>query len=191
MSEYPNVIGLGGKLMAGKDLCADYLVDKYGYVKLGMSDVLAEAVYTLNPIIWPTGRMSGIIDPIRYQDGVDLHGYTEAKKNPEVRRLLQVFGTEIGRKMFGEDFWVAQAEARVHAQLDLGNRVVLTGVRYENELQMIQFMGKAWWIDRPGFGDTGSHASENSVDPGRFDRTIINSGSIEKLQNLVSYVMES
>lgn len=186
MTKYPNVIGLGGKLMSGKDTVADYLVERYGYVKQGMSDVLASVVYTLNPLVESFGG-----NPVRYQWLVNQMGYTEAKKNPEVRRLLQVFGTEIGRKMFGEDFWVAQAEARIHAQLDLGNRVVLTGVRYENELQMIQFMGKAWWIDRPGFGDTGSHASENSVDPGRFDRTVTNNGSIRELQNLVSYVMES
>ena len=45
------LIGLGGKLRAGKDAVGDYLEEKHDFVKLGMSDALNEALLTLNPWI--------------------------------------------------------------------------------------------------------------------------------------------
>jgi len=39
-------------------------------------------------------------------EDVDDYGWQIAKQNPAVRRLLQVFGTEVGRKQFGSEFWV-------------------------------------------------------------------------------------
>lgn len=184
MSNYPNVIGLGGRLTAGKDVVADYLVKKYGYTKQGMSDVLAAAVYELDPIVQGTG---GDETDWRYREAIDEYGYTKAKELfPEVRRLLQVFGTEVGRNMFGENFWVDRAEDRIHA---VDGPVVLTGIRYPNELDLIHRLGISWWIDRPGTGGD-SHTSETSVSGVNFDRMVSNNGTIEQLHALVSYMME-
>ena len=50
------LIGLGGKLRAGKDAVGDYLEEKHDFVKLGMSDALNDALLKLNPYI-PTERI--------------------------------------------------------------------------------------------------------------------------------------
>lgn len=139
------LIGLGGALRAGKDAVGDHLVDKHGFQKLGMSDALNEALLVLNPwIISPHYAR-----PLRYQELHDLVGYVEAKKNPEVRRLLQVLGTEVGRKMISEDVWVGIAERKISRLLGSGQSVVITAMRFPNEIEMLDRLGGfSVWVER-------------------------------------------
>jgi len=41
--------------------------------------------------------------------------------------------------------------------------------------------GRAVWVTRPGYEQTGSHASENSVSPDDFDQVLVNDGTLEDL----------
>lgn len=194
------VIGLGGKLRAGKDAVADYLVQRHGYVKIGMSDALHEAMLALDPIVivdefvqypegapgygWNTPRKQ-----MRYAELCEAVGYTEAKKKPEVRRLLQVLGTEVGRKMIGEDTWTNIVRRRIDEFEKRGIPVVLTGLRYPNELAIIneRHGGGAItiWVERPGVeapsASTASHSSENSVTVEDFDFVLENDGTLAQL----------
>ena len=53
------------------------------------------------------GSGLGATERVTYREAIEERGYTEAKAEfPEVRRLLQVFGTEVGRDLFGENVWV-------------------------------------------------------------------------------------
>lgn len=200
------VIGIGGLLTSGKDTVADYLVEKHGWVKMGMSDPLNQALLTINPYVQvdthishPIMRMV-LVNPgfYRYDELVERLGYVEAKKIPEVRRLLQVLGTEVGRKMMGEGVWVGIAADNIKALLDQDKNVILTGVRYPNELELIRWLyrrsgyhAELWWVDRPGLAvaASGGHSSETSVQAGDFDRVIPNNGTIEQLYAVVDYIL--
>lgn len=208
----PVLIGLGGKLSAGKDTMADYLVSVHGFVKLGVSDQLAKALYTLNPWIGERYDTAGhYVEQIRYREVIDSIGYVEAKRDPEVRRLLQVLGTEVGRDQLGEDIWVNASRLRIMQYLENGTPVVLTSIRYPNESRMIRECGGTLvWVERPGAPVSGSstgspaenigrtvvraidealaasedfhqHRSEVSVSPSDFDQVVINDGSREQL----------
>jgi hypothetical protein len=171
------LIGLGGRFASGKDEVADELVRNHGFVKVGMSEVLHQALLALDPIV-----DSFCDEPVRYSEEIADIGYVKAKENPEVRRLLQALGTEVGRNMLGENIWVDATEARIVELWSDGKRVVLTGVRYPNELRMVSKLdGDLVWIERPGYSNTGTHASENSVWEGDFHRTIRNDGTLEDL----------
>jgi hypothetical protein len=179
------LIAFGGQLTAGKDAAADHLVRK-GWVKIGMSDVLHEALMTLNPIIGTQPVYDGVVatgeQTLRYKQHVTQYGYTEAKKHPEVRKLLQRFGTEVGRNMFGEDFWVGQIARRIDTLMEGGKAVTITGIRYPNELDMIEdFDGAAVWVTRPGLTVQSGHTSEGSLDPVQFQYELVNDGSLEDL----------
>jgi hypothetical protein len=178
-----HVIGIGGFYQSGKDVVADYLVAQHGFVKLGMSDVLNDFVAAIDPILFHTHYY------VRYSEFVAQHGYVEAKKNSEVRRLLQATGTEAGRKILGEDVWVNGARARIEAARQ-SSHVVITGIRFPNEIRMIQELwGLTLYIVRPGFEGDG-HASENSVKPEDFERIITNDGTIADLHGLVDEIVE-
>jgi hypothetical protein len=188
------LIGLGGKLRAGKDEVAKYLAEQHDYITMGMSDALNEALLALNPIIlvhtpiephWNAGEYA------RYRDLHDAVGYVEAKRNPEVRRLLQALGTEVGRNMIGQDVWVDIAERRIRAELDAGHNVVITAVRFPNELEMLERLGgMSVWIERADEAreadeSVSSHASETSVSAELFDCTIFNNRGIPELHEAV------
>ncbi len=199
-----SIVGVGGLLTSGKDAFADYLVTSWGYTKTFMSHPLHMWMRTENPWIKldkPVRCMEGwTLEPGEfhpYNYIVHQVGYTEAKEQTEIRRALQRIGTECGRKLISENVWVDAVEREIKQSLARGiNRIVVTGIRYENELKMIQRLGgETVWIERPSArasheekirsaaasADTVTHSSEVSLDAGRFDSVIENDGSLEQL----------
>lgn len=175
------LIGLGGRLRAGKDTVADALVVNRGFRKMGMSDALADALLVLDPVIpdWPTLGTS-----TRYSVIIRAVGYVEAKTNPEVRRLLQKLGTEVGRDMIDQNVWVDIIERRIRESLAAGVSVAVTGIRFPNEVSMIRRVGGSLvWVSRPALEDpAGDHASESSVSVLDFDHHILNVGTVAELE---------
>lgn len=167
-------IGLSGYARAGKDSTANILIDQ-GWKRFAFADKLKLAVKKLNPIVDnELGR------PFTLEDALTREGPDRAKEMyPEYRRLLQVMGTEVGREMFGENFWVEQALRDVQEN----DRAVFTDCRFPNEAQAIKDLGgEIWRINRPGFGPVNSHASEISLDDWAFDLIIENDGDLDQLR---------
>lgn len=188
-----SLIGLGGYAESGKDALADILVDEFDWVKDYMSRSLEEALLTLNPIIPlqfvnPPGFdifEAYHIEYFTYQQYHSVVGYAQTKTNPEVRRLLQTLGTEIGRNMFGEDCWVRYVEKKIHQGLEAGYKIAVTGIRHKNELAMIKrHGGSTIWMERGG-QPVNSHSSDNTLGPDDFDIVIDNTGALEDLRALV------
>lgn len=191
--EYPRVLGLGGRLRSGKDEVADHLVRAHGWAKIGMSDAVHEFLLAQNPDI----RVESAEEPFvaSYVTVMERYGYREGKKFREVRSLLQRTGTDAARGVLYEDVWVDAARTRMLAHLAQGRSVVLTGLRFENEVRMIRDLkGVAAWVDRPvesqgvnvdtlvsALDTVLSHSSENSVHEEQFDITIPNHGTLADL----------
>ena len=199
-----SIVGVGGLLTSGKDAFADYLVSSWGYTKTFMSHPLHKWMQAENPWIKldkPVQCMEGwTLEPGEfhpYNYIVHQVGYTGAKEQTEIRRALQRIGTECGRKLISENVWADAMEREIRQLLERGvNHVVVTGIRYENELKMIQRLGgETVWIERPSArasheekirsaaasADTATHSSEVSLDVKRFDSVIENDGSLEQL----------
>ena len=183
-----NLIGLGGYAYAGKDAFADVLEKNLGWYKTYMSKALRESLETLNPIVGLDVR-----DHIlRFKEAIEILGYEEAKKLPEVRALLQRMGTEVGRKLWSEDFWVDLCFKDAVKQLEAGRNVVITGIRYPNELFAIQSLsGTSVWVTRPENHAVNEHSSDNSLTPEDFDYTFKNEGTLEDLDTTVQEFLKS
>jgi hypothetical protein len=190
------VILVGGALRSGKDTLADHLVDKHDFVKLGMSDVLAEALYVLNPQI-PLGTIDYDAQP--YQSYIEaVGGYVEAKKNPEVRRLLQALGTEVGRELLGKNIWRDAVKDKILALTSAGKDVVVTGIRFPNEIELGYILANKYstpaatvYVNRPAEQQAASgHASETSVEPEDFEYELNNTGSLERLYELTDKLLD-
>ena len=193
------LIGIGGKKEAGKDAVADHLVDKHGWVKLGMSDPLDEALRRQNPYIQiKPGELLNTTKSVKYLQYQDIRkklDYVQAKTIVNVRYNLQTLGTEVGRELLGKDTWVTVADNMIFDLLADGKNVVLTGVRFPNELRLINKYeaGETWYVTRPSAkkeakGDeiiTAQHASETSVSADDFTFVIDNDGSLEDLYKKV------
>ena len=186
-----NLIGLGGYAYSGKDAFADVLEKNLGWYKTYMSKALRESLEVLNPIV-DMDFYTGSVKITRFKDIVDLLGYEKAKENREVRALLQRMGTEVGRKMFSEDFWLDLCFKDAVKQLEAGRNVVITGIRYPNELFAIQSLsGTSVWITRPENHAVNEHSSDNSLTPEDFDYTFKNEGALEDLETTVPEFLKS
>jgi hypothetical protein len=178
----PQYIGLHGFAGAGKDAVAKILA-KYGYTRVAFADVLREALYVLNPVILfhPYGEDQ------RVQDLVDRHGWDEAKRQyEEIRRMLQVLGTEVGREMIDQNVWVDS----VFKKLEEGKKYVFTDVRFVNEHHAIDSrLGLLVKIDRPGVGPVNDHKSDKGLPDEWFDVRIVNDGTLEDLNTKVREIL--
>lgn len=182
------IIGVSGYARTGKDEIAKVLVEEFGFIRMAFADKLRESVYALNPIVsigvyedyhWNMEKNVYLQDVI---DGYGWDGVKETVYGPEVRRLLQRFGTEVGRNLLGENIWV---DATFNV-MDTTKNYVITDCRFINEAQgIISKDGKMWRVNRPGVGPVNDHVSEIGLDDFPFDSVIYNDGSLTDLRKSV------
>ena len=167
------IIGLSGYAQSGKDTVAEMLCDKYKYKRRAFADPMRQALLILNPQLDSITRVSDLVDD---------YGWEFAKKNPEVRRLLQVLGTDVGRKMFGENVWVKMLMDNLNHE----DRVVISDVRFPNEAEAIKKLGgSVWRINRHNHSAANGHTSEHAMDNYMFNHVIYNDGTIDELEEEV------
>ena len=187
------IIGLAGGLQSGKDTTAKILIDKYGFKKLAFADALRDSLYTLNPVVDYTriDDKFGFTDfqEIRLQDLIARFGWEKAKvQYPEIRRLLQVLGTESGREVHGQNCWVDIVARQLDE--DLEQNFVISDLRFPSELEMIhEYGGKSIRITRKGFEPKGNHASEMWLEG--VQHSIPNDGTLEDLERHICMLYEA
>jgi hypothetical protein len=184
----PRLIGVGGLKRSGKDTVAEHWASTSGYVVMGMSDALLEMALLLDPIIGAdrdaeTYRLSEIVNNV---------GYVKAKEDPEVRRFLKVLGTEVVRDTIDKEYWIKRAEQTIREHWENGKNVVVTGIRFPNEVALIKRLrGELVWVLRPNIEDTSdAHASETSVSAKDFTYKIMNRTTLDYLYGLADQVMD-
>lgn len=167
----PPVIALSGAAGSGKSTVSDFLAVRFGYAKtkfaaplkamcraIGMTDEMIEGSAKETPVPWLCGRTP--------------------------RYFMQRLGSEFGRDLVGDNFWIGLWEREVAAH----GHVVVDDARFPNEAAAVRRMGGrvVRLIGRGGIA--GSHASE----AGDFlaDDVICNDGSIADLQERVLEVLE-
>jgi len=178
-----SVIGLSGYGRTGKDEVAKILVEQHGYIRVAFADILRAAVYALNPYVCLDDDLAAL-GVYRLQELVDADGWDYVKvEYPEVRRLLQVMGTEVGRGLIGDNVWVDTA----FRGLSVSRKYVFTDCRFVNEAEAIQARGgRVIRITRPGVGPVNSHASEVALDGFTFSDRIENDGTLRDLARKVN-----
>lgn len=169
-----NLIGLIGYARSGKDTVGEILVNNYGYRRLAFADPLRRMLEILNPII-------GLCRECHRSHNIHLLNevagdllWNKAKQGPygdEVRRLMQIFGTEVCRQHFGPDIWIKLLED------SLDDRpTVITDIRYPNEAARLKGRGASIWkVTRPNLQISLDHSSEQFIDRLLYDVEIINS----------------
>ncbi|MFC8921730.1 hypothetical protein [Cellulosimicrobium sp. NPDC057127] len=178
------IVGISGKKRHGKDTAAEALVRDLGFTRVAFGDALKEALYILDPILWSWRWLVRTLlgKPMRLRELVDTVGWEAAKEIPEVRRLLQRMGTEVGRKILGEDTWVRIAMETAAA---VGRPVVITDVRHLNEAEAIRgAAGVLLRVERPSLASSDAHSSETELDGyDGFDAVLVNDGTVAGLHS--------
>jgi hypothetical protein len=181
------LIGICGLARHGKDTIASIIHELYFYQRIAFADAVREVALAINPLIsYARGKNAygmeiGIAYDLLSEYVRRLGGWDEAKKNPEVRRLLQRIGTEAGRNIFGENIWLDIVKKRIQ-DIDYP---IITDVRFPNEIDYVLKNGILIKVVRPNF-DNGigtEHPSEKHV--AEFDDAdieITNDGTLDDLK---------
>jgi hypothetical protein len=187
----PKVIGLTGYAQVGKDTVAN-LLGEYGYKRLSLADPIKKALYTLNPIfqVDSVGRIH------RLQDVVDEIGWEETKKagpltdgTPEGRRLPQVFGTEVGRSLLGDDVWLQVAERTMNKTPN--QRWVISDVRFPNEARWVRSLGgEVIKIVRHGTEPVNAHVSDQGLSGDLVDSVLPNHLGMDDLRDTLAVLIK-
>lgn len=194
------LIAVTGYKNSGKNAVCNVLEEVYGFKITGMADALKEQMYILNPVVTAVARNSldisngvGNLQPytelVRLQEIITAIGWDEAKEQyPEIRRLLQIGGTEAGRKIFGENIWAETWYKRTKVLLEQGYDVCVSDMRFLNEAAFVRELGGCVWrVQRSGCV-AGLHASESELDRIEPDQVINNDGTLADLVPLVRHL---
>jgi hypothetical protein len=126
------VLSISARAMHGKDFTA--AIAQELAAEVGMKFARFSFAWPLKARVFAEGAPTG------------LSWHDIATKPPAVRKLLQEVGTERGRNVFGEDFWMLQAEAflRLMEEADKSlDGVIIADCRFPNEVEFARLGGFA------------------------------------------------
>jgi len=193
----PIVIGIGGKIGAGKDAIGRHLQTHYNFHVIRFADDLKEEVLrimrkTVEEIwkVYYTGSVFEASMMMGNPSEMDLRKMIWDEKPPIIRRMLQEWGTEL-RRNEDPDYWIKLWSAKVRRSLDQGYSVAAPDTRFKNELEAVKaFGGRFVRTVRPG-SVGGDHASETEMDAFEADHTFQNTKGLPFLFAQVDGYLES
>jgi hypothetical protein len=198
------IIGIVGFIGSGKDTVADYLVNFHGFRRESFANSLKDAVSQV--FGWDRELLEGRTKQSReWRETRDEWWSKRLKKDITPRYVLQYWGTEVIRKGFHDDMWVASLENRLRSSTD---DIVITDCRFPNEIKAIRNSGgkvvrikrgsepqwfeaaksinkgpsrnMSWALSKQKIEKLGVHASETAWVGQKFDATINNDGTLSK-----------
>jgi hypothetical protein len=203
------IIGICGFIGSGKDTVADYLVNFHEFRRESFANTLKDAVSSV--FGWDRTMLEGRTKEAReWREQVDPW-WAERLAMPTLtpRWVLQYWGTEVCRRGFHDDIWIASLENKLRTSKD---SVVISDCRFPNEIASIKNTGgKIIWVQRgelPDWYDLALaenlknseaakfeltkrkvHASETAWVGTDFDHVIENNGTIDELYKKIALII--
>ena len=208
------IIGVVGFIGGGKDTIADYLVNFHGYKRESFANSLKDAVSVV--FGWDRELLEGRTKQSReWRETKDEWWSKRLGQDITPRWVLQYWGTEVVRRGFHDDMWVASLENRLaHSKDD----IVITDCRFPNEIKALKNIGAkvlrvkrgpepdwfeaaksmnrgpsrntSWALSKHKIEELGIHASETAWVGQKFDKIITNDGTIEDLYAQIEEVLK-
>jgi hypothetical protein len=132
------IIGICGLIGSGKDTIADYLQNIHQFRRESFAHTLKDAVASV--FGWDRELIEGRTRSSReWREQVDPW-WAERLGMPNLtpRYVLQVWGTEVARRGFHNDIWIASLENKLRKTTD---DVVISDCRFPNEIAAIRRAG--------------------------------------------------
>ena len=207
------IIGICGFQGAGKDTVADYLANIHQFRRESFAHTLKDAVASV--FGWDRELLEGRTKESRaWREQVDPW-WANRLNMPDLtpRWVLQYWGTEVARKGFHDDTWIASLENKLRKTTD---DIVISDCRFPNEIKAIKDAGGVvirvvrgpepewyelaeivnrgelkntkWRLSKNRLNSYDIHASETAWIGTKFDAIIDNNA--EGLDNLYSQVKD-
>ena len=131
------IIGICGLIGAGKDTIADYLVNIHQFRRESFANSLKDAVaHVFN---WERELLEGRTKQSReWREQPDPWWSTRLGQTITPRQVLQYWGTEVCRRGYHDDIWIASLENKIRNSRD---DIVISDCRFPNEIRAIKAAG--------------------------------------------------
>jgi hypothetical protein len=132
------IIGICGLIGSGKDTIADYLQNIHEFRRESFASTLKDAVGAV--FGWDRELLEGRTRESRaWREQVDSW-WAERLNMPDLtpRLVLQKWGTEVARKSWHDDIWIASLENKLRKTTD---DIVISDCRFPNEIQAVRAAG--------------------------------------------------
>lgn len=208
-----SIIAICGFIGSGKDTIADYLVNFHGYKRESFANSLKDAVSVV--FGWDREMLEGRTKQSReWRETKDEWWSKRLKQDITPRWVLQYWGTEVVRRGFHDDMWVASLEHRLMSSKD---DIVITDCRFPNEIKALKNIGATvlrvkrgpepewyehaknynkgikrigWALGKEVLEKANVHASEYSWVGSKFDYVIDNNGTVDDLYASVEDILK-
>ena len=131
------IIGICGLIGAGKDTIADYLVNIHQFRRESFANTLKDAVSSV--FGWDRELLEGRTKHSRaWREERDEWWSNRLGIDITPRWVLQYWGTEVARKSFHDDIWIASLENKLRKTSD---DIVISDCRFPNEIKAIKEAG--------------------------------------------------
>ena len=131
------IIGICGLIGAGKDTIADYLVNIHQFRRESFANSLKDAV--AHVFSWERELLEGRTKQSReWREQPDPWWTARLGQPITPRWVLQYWGTEVCRKAFHDDIWIASLENKIRNSRD---DIVISDCRFPNEIKAIKAAG--------------------------------------------------
>lgn len=132
------LISISGLIGSGKDTAADYLCTFHGFKRMSFGAALKDAVAVI--FNWDRELLEGSTKHSReWRENVDEWWATRLNiPHLTPRWVLQQWGTEVARKAFHDEIWVASVENKL---LNVKEDIVITDCRFSNEIDAVKNAG--------------------------------------------------
>ena len=209
------IIGICGFIGSGKDTIADYLVNLHHFRRESFANTLKDAVAQV--FGWDRTMLEGRTKQAReWREQVDPW-WADRLSIPHLtpRFILQQWGTEVCRKNFHDDIWIASLENKLRNSRD---DVVISDCRFPNEIKAIKQAGgivvrvvrgaepewydaaisrnrgpngnSTWALSGRRLEQLGVHASETAWVGTKFNVVLDNNGTLDDLYQQVKRLVQ-
>ena len=208
------IIGICGFIGSGKDTIADYLVNLHGFRRESFANSLKDAVAQV--FGWDRTMLEGRTKQSReWRDQRDEWWSQRLGKDITPRYVLQQWGTEVCRRGFHDDIWIASLENKLRNSKD---DIVITDCRFPNEITSIKNAGgqvvrvvrgpepdwyeaaesmnrgdrgnMTWAISMDKIKRLGIHTSETAWVGTKFDKVLDNNSTLDNLYKQVENLVQ-
>lgn len=210
------IIGICGLIGSGKDTVADYLVNVHEFRRESFAGTLKDAVAAV--FGWDRTLLEGRTKASReWREQVDTW-WAVRLNMPDLtpRWVLQYWGTEVMRRGFHDDIWIASIENKIR---NLQDNVVISDCRFPNEIASLRAAGgrivrtcrgpdPVWfpaaevdnrgptqnlsWVSNRSVLDTFKvHASETAWIGTEFDHILNNNSTMDELYAQVDEIVKN
>jgi len=207
------IIGVCGFIGSGKDTIADYLVNLHQFRRESFANTLKDAVAAV--FGWDRTMLEGRTKQAReWREQVDEWWSKRLGQVITPRWVLQYWGTEVCRRAFHDDIWIASLENKLRTSQD---DVVISDCRFPNEISAIKRAGgivirvhrgpdpewyhlaetvnsgphnMTWTTAKIALEKYNIHASETSWIGTDFDTVIDNNGTMDQLFQQINDLLQ-